>query len=88
MHSLLIRLLRRLLFSAHNSAMKNKQAVPPVRHAAVDQLLMVEPPQSLPGDAILRTVDELQSPGFINYHIKYRRDCRFTLLQGGLTFRG
>ncbi len=88
MHSLLIRLLRRLLFSAHNSALKNKQTVPPVRHAAEDQLLMVEQPQSWPGDTVLRTVDELQSPGDIKYRIMYRGDCHFALFQGGATFRG
>ncbi len=88
MHSLLIRLLRRLLFAAHNSALKNKQTVPPVRHAAEDQLLMVEQPQSWSCDTVLRTVDELQSPGDIKYRIMYRGDCHFALFQGGATFRG
>ncbi len=88
MHSLQIRPLRRLLFAAHNSALKNKQTVLPVRHAAEDQLLMVEHPQSWPGDTVLRTVHELQSPGDIKYHIKYRGDCRFIMFQGGATFRG
>ncbi len=88
MHSLLIRPLRRLLFLKHNSALKNKQTVPPVRHAAEDQLLMVEPPQILPGDAVLRTVDELQSPGDSNNRIKYRGGCRFTVFQGWFKFLG
>ncbi len=84
MHPLLILLLRRLLFSAHNSALKNKQTVHP--HAAEDQLLMVEPPQILPGDAVLCTVNELQSPGEIKYNIPYRDSCGFTASQGWLTF--
>ncbi len=42
MRVLLIRPLRRLPFSAHNSVLKNKQTAPPVRHAAEDQLFRVE----------------------------------------------
>ncbi len=55
-----------------------------VRTVAEEQLLMV--PNSGNGStAVLRTVNELQSPGEIKYSIPYRAFCGFTVCQGWLT---
>ncbi len=47
---------------------------------------MVEEPQFLALIAVLRTVNELQSPGDINYRIRHSETCRFTLFQGRFFF--
>ncbi len=58
-----------------------------VRTSSEEQLLMVHYPGH-GSTAVLRTVDEFQSPGEIWYIIPYGECCGFTLFQGWLTFLG
>ncbi len=58
-----------------------------VRAAVEEQLLMVYYNYA-DNTTILRTVNELQSPGEIKYSIPYREGCNFSLLQGWWTFLG
>ncbi len=83
--SLLKRSLRRLLFAAHRSALQKKQAGMAVGHVEEEQLLMVHYP-NVDNKAVLRTVNELESPGDIKYSIPYRSFCGYTMFQGWLTF--
>ncbi len=56
-----------------------------VRTVAREQLLMVHYNHA-DNTVVLRTVNELQSPGEIKYGIPYRDFCGFTLFQGWLIF--
>ncbi len=58
------------------------QTIFPVRHAPGEQLLMIELPEDQTSSMVLRTVNELQSPGEINYRIPHRPYCGYALLQG------
>ncbi len=54
----------------------------PERHDPEEQLLMIELPQDRASSMVLRTVNELRSPGEINYRIHHRPYCGYGLLQG------
>ncbi len=54
----------------------------PERHAPGEQLLMIELPEDQTSSMVLRTVNELRSPGEINYRIPHRPYCGYALLQG------
>ncbi len=60
----------------------------PEEHDLEEQLLMIELPEDRASSMVLRTVNELRSPGEINYRIPHRPYCGYALLQGMLTFLG
>ncbi len=76
-------IIRRLLCAEH----RKQQTASSVTHAPEEQLLMVKFARA-GNTTVLRTVNELQSPGEIKYSIPYRLLCGFTVLQGWLTFLG
>ncbi len=45
-------------------------------------LMVVHPEDSDTDETVLRTIDELQPGGTVNYSIPYRRWCAYTLFQG------
>ncbi len=65
-----------------NASVDGLQTILPVRHAPEEQLLMIELPQDWTNRMVLRTVNELQSPGETNYRIPHRPYCDYALLQG------
>ncbi len=76
-------LIRRLLCAEH----RKQQTSSSVGHATEEQLLMVNYAPA-GNKTVLRTVDELESPGEIKYSIPYRGFCGFSRFQGWLTFLG
>ncbi len=54
----------------------------PEGHDLQEQLLMIELPEDQTGSMVLRTVNELRSPGEINYRIPHRPYWGYGLLQG------
>ncbi len=65
-----------------DSSQDGLQTIFPVRHAPGEQLLMIELPEDQTSSMVLRTVNELRSPGEINYRIPHRPYCGYALLQG------
>ncbi len=54
----------------------------PEGHDLEEQLLMIEQPEDQTSSMVLRTVNELRSPGEINYRIPHRPYCGYGPLQG------
>ncbi len=54
----------------------------PEGHDLEEQLLMIELPEDQTSSMVLRTVNELRSPGEINYRIPHLPYCGYALLQG------
>ncbi len=65
-----------------NTSGEDLKTTLPERHDPEEQLLMIELPQDQTSSMVLRTVNELQSPGEINYRIPHRPYCGHALLQG------
>ncbi len=65
-----------------NSLEDDLKTTLPERYDPEEQLLMIELPQDWASSMVLRTVNELRSPGEINYRIPHRPYCGYALLQG------
>ncbi len=65
-----------------NTLEDHKKTTLPIRHAPKEQLLKIELPQDRANRMVLRTINELRSPGEVDLRIPHRPYCGYALLQG------